>query len=102
LSFSFAEAIHAYETRNGGFPEKIIFYRDGVGDGQLKQVFEQELVQLQAAIKSICVEKGVPEIKLTFVVVSKKINTRLFTAGGKPDNPPPGTVLDNVITLPER
>ncbi len=40
---------------------------------------------------------------LTFIVVSKRINTRVILA--KPqgyDNPPPGCVVDSVVTLPER
>lgn len=41
----------------------------------------------------------------SFVVVSKRIHSRLFAEGastGRPVNPPPGTVCDDVITLPER
>jgi aubergine-like protein len=37
--------------------------------------------------------------KMAFVIVTKRINTRLFCDG---KNPPPGTVVDDVITLPER
>jgi aubergine-like protein len=42
---------------------------------------------------------GENEYKLGFIVVNKRINTRLFYDG---QNPPPGTVVDDVITLPER
>jgi aubergine-like protein len=40
---------------------------------------------------------------ISFVVVSKRINTRFF-AGSKerPENPPCGTVVDNTVTLSER
>jgi aubergine-like protein len=37
--------------------------------------------------------------KMAFIIVSNHINTRLFCEG---NNPPPGTVVDDVITLPER
>ena len=41
--------------------------------------------------------------KFTFIVVTKKINSRfLVTKGNKLINPAPGTVLDDTITLPER
>ncbi len=40
--------------------------------------------------------------KFTFIVVTEKIDTRIFTVAGKSDNPSPGTVVDDVITLPER
>ena len=34
-----------------------------------------------------------------FIVVQKRINTRIFAMGGKsPDNPAPGTVLDHTVT----
>merc|ERR1712228_874955 len=31
-----------------------------------------------------------------------RINTRFFKMGGKPSNPPSGTIVDDVVTLPER
>lgn len=41
--------------------------------------------------------------KLTYVIVTKKINTRAFTIKQQAyDNPPPGSVMDTVVTIPER
>ncbi len=41
--------------------------------------------------------------KFTYVVVSKRINTRFFRVnGGPPGNPPSGSIVDDVVTLPER
>jgi aubergine len=37
--------------------------------------------------------------RMSFIIVSKRINTRVFH---REDNPPPGTVVDDCITLPER
>lgn len=39
---------------------------------------------------------------LAFIVVTKRINTRLFSAVGQPGNPPCGTVVDTKVTLGER
>ena len=39
------------------------------------------------------------EVKLAFIVVTKKINTRFFCRG---ENPPPGTVVDDVVTDPSK
>ena len=39
--------------------------------------------------------------KFTFIVVKKRINTRIFLHGRQIDNPPPGTVVDTHITKPE-
>lgn len=39
------------------------------------------------------------------IVVTKRIHTRIFRPGMAPNsekNPPPGTIVDDVITLPER
>jgi hypothetical protein len=38
--------------------------------------------------------------RLTFIIVCKRINTRIFM--GNSENPQPGTVVDDCITLPER
>lgn len=36
---------------------------------------------------------------LTYVVVQKRINTRIFAkAGGGFENPPPGTIVDHAVT----
>jgi hypothetical protein len=50
-------------------------------------------------LKLLYAEKELP--KFSFIVVTKKINTRMFEAGTK-GNPPAGTIADDVITLPER
>lgn len=64
-----------YKKVNEKLPDKIIIFRDGVGDGQLKFVEEYEIPQLEEACKqsdpNYCA-------KLTFVIVQKRINTRIF------------------------
>lgn len=46
---------------------------------------------------------GTPQFKLAFIIVSKRINTRIFVDRGRAgDNPKPGTVIDDIVTLPER
>ena len=59
-----------------------------------------------AAIKSIFTDAKIKPT-LTYVIVSKRINTRFFLKGSQapprpPTNPPSGTVVDDVVTLPER
>lgn len=75
----------------------IIFYRDGVGEGQLAQVHTHEVATIENGIK-----QRFPGLKygLTFIVVCKRINTRIFADNNR--NPPPGTLVDDVITQPER
>lgn len=46
---------------------------------------------------------GEAEVKMAFIIVSKRINTRIFVDRGRTgENPRPGTVIDDVVTLPER
>ena len=46
---------------------------------------------------------GLPDdqVKLTYIIVNKKINTK-FISSPSPGNPLCGTVIDDVVTLPER
>lgn len=93
-------ALYHFCEVNGTLPERVIVYRDGVGEGQLEYVKNTEI----SAIKA-CFEANNFSPRFSFIVVSKRINTRLFAQGaqsGTPINPPPGTVCDDVITLPER
>jgi hypothetical protein len=39
-----AEAVVAYHGKNGEMPERIIFFRDGVDQGDLEYVYNTELV----------------------------------------------------------
>nr|XP_061841867.1 piwi-like protein 2 isoform X1 [Nerophis lumbriciformis] len=91
-------ALHKYHEVNHNLPERIVVYRDGVSDGQLKMVEQFEIPQL---IK--CFERFPSyEPKLVFIVVQKRINTTLFSWV---DNtfgiPSPGTVLDHTLTRKE-
>ncbi|ODM91423.1 Protein aubergine [Orchesella cincta] len=100
----FMKCLHGYQKMNNELPERIIMYRDGVGDGQLKYVYETELGTIRRAITELYKSFAQPEPKFSFIVVTKKINTRMFSleGNGRPVNPGPGTVADDVITYPER
>lgn len=91
------KALHAYQARHGKAPSSIIIYRDGVGEGQTNYVYEHELKHLIATLKEFYKEKP---LKMSFIVVSKRINTKFFTVDQK--NPAAGTIVDDVVTLPER
>lgn len=83
-------------------PLKIIFYRDGVSEGQFDQVLMHEVRAVQEACTML--EKGY-QPGITFVVVQKRHHARLFPADqrdarGRPGNVPPGTIVDQGITHP--
>jgi aubergine-like protein len=92
-------ALKQYHKVNNAYPQTIIVYRDGVGDGQLRHVEDHELAQLKSAFPEIN-----PQYQPGFsmIIVKKRISTRLFAQQGNSySNPPPGTVVDSVITRPE-
>uniref|UniRef100_A0A1B0D353 Uncharacterized protein n=1 Tax=Phlebotomus papatasi TaxID=29031 RepID=A0A1B0D353_PHLPP len=101
LVVNMMKALKQYQYIHHEPPKKIIFYRDGVGEGDLSHVLEFEVRKLSNDLKAMYGE-GAP--KLTYIIVTKRINTRLFsrTHHGECTNAPPGTVVDDIITLPER
>ena len=78
-------------------PGRVIIYRDGVGEGQIPYVFEHEVELLKSKLKEFYGGKEL--FKMAFIIVTKRINTRIFKGRS---NPVPGTVVDDVITMPER
>lgn len=75
------------------------FFRDGVGDGQIRYVQENELVAIKNSLKEAYAKCGQGEVPFLYMIVTKRINTRIFFDR---KNPPPGTCVDDIITLPER
>ena len=98
IGISMIKALHVYKSTHNALPERILIYRDGVGDGQIKYVHENEVMDLKRKIRAAYGDAKPP--LFCFIIVSKRINTRIFTKGNM--NPPVGTVVDDVITLPER
>lgn len=85
-------------------PHRIIFYRDGVSEGQFSQVLLHEMDAIRKACISI-EENYMPRV--TFVVVQKRHHTRLFPANhrdrsstDRSGNILPGTVVDTKICHP--
>ncbi|XP_059156591.1 piwi-like protein 1 isoform X2 [Physella acuta] len=92
-------ALEKYYEVNGAMPQKIVLYRDGVGDGQLYTVYKSEFEQIMSAFAEVGVSNSRPGF--AFVVVKKRLNTRLFKLEGDcQTNPPPGTIVDQFITKP--
>ncbi|XP_073816374.1 argonaute 3 [Musca autumnalis] len=97
LCSSFVSALSAYYKENSVYPDNVIIYRDGVGDGQLALCENHEIPQFEQASMKLLKHP----IKITFIVTQKRINTRYFTVNGggaNIQNPTPGTVVDTSIT----
>ncbi|XP_050410260.1 piwi-like protein 1 [Patella vulgata] len=102
LRTAITSALRKYaEVNENNLPNRIIVYRDGVGDGQLAGVFEHEVHQILEALHKI--KRADYDPKLAVVVVKKRINARFFARAGQQGmaNPMPGTCIDTEVTKPE-
>lgn len=90
-----------YQTNRGVKPTRIVFYRDGVSEGQFLHVFHQEVRAIRAACFELDASYAPP---ITFVVVQKRHHTRFFpTPGSATDrsgNVAPGCVVDTTVVHP--
>ncbi|KAJ7129589.1 Piwi domain-containing protein, partial [Mycena epipterygia] len=80
-------------------PKRIIFYRDGVSEGQFKQVLEQELPLIKKACASLNINP-----KITILVVGKRHHVRFFPQSerdaDRSGNCRAGTVVDREVSHP--
>ncbi|KAL6897362.1 hypothetical protein ACP4OV_007058 [Aristida adscensionis] len=94
------ELLLAFQRDSKQRPQQLIFYRDGVSEGQFKLVLEQEIPEIEKAWKALYNEK--PQI--TFIVVQKRHHTRLFPNdqrfADRSGNVLAGTVVDRKICHP--
>ncbi|KAL2486894.1 Protein argonaute 10 [Abeliophyllum distichum] len=94
----------SFRKATGQKPQRIIFYRDGVSEGQFYQVLLFELDAIRKACASLEPNYQPP---VTFIVVQKRHHTRLFannhrdrSSTDKSGNILPGTVVDSKICHP--
>ncbi|XP_062557974.1 protein argonaute-2 isoform X2 [Armigeres subalbatus] len=96
--------LRQFKQQNQKLPELIMYYRDGVSEGQFQEVLTVELRAMQAAAASVA-----PNYKpnITFIVVQKRHHARFFPTDkcpteGRNNNVPPGTIVDKYITTPNQ
>uniref|UniRef100_A0A8D2Q089 Piwi like RNA-mediated gene silencing 4 n=1 Tax=Varanus komodoensis TaxID=61221 RepID=A0A8D2Q089_VARKO len=101
LSCNSVGALSKWLSCNGQLPTRIIVYRDGVGDGQLKLVVDYEVPQLLVVLDECCGSFS-SRPKLSVIIVKKRCPCRFFTEAYRSlQNPPLGTVVDTEATRPE-
>ncbi|KAK3146464.1 hypothetical protein QOZ80_3BG0266620 [Eleusine coracana subsp. coracana] len=93
-----------YKANGSRKPGRIIFYRDGVSEGQFSQVLLYEMDAIRKACASLEVGYLPP---VTFIVVQKRHHTRIFPEDhrardqmDRSGNILPGTVVDTKICHP--
>ena len=76
----FLGAIKNFYSVNHAWPEKILVFRDGLGDSQLSIVAKYEAEQFNDTFRHVH-ETYKPSFG--YIVVQKRINTRIFSLGPK-------------------
>ncbi|KAF9003115.1 Piwi-domain-containing protein [Hymenopellis radicata] len=74
-------AIKQFGEKAGNAPATIIFYRDGISEGELDAVGIHEVELLQTAVDELWVERGLGNMrkpKITFLVVGKRHHMVFF------------------------
>ncbi|KAI9449778.1 Piwi-domain-containing protein [Russula earlei] len=112
LEDMFLLALRYFHHVNRVAPRRIIFYRDGVSEGEYETVEEIEIKTLSDAWNRFAeypesgIPKGIP-IPLTFIVVGKRHHLRFFQGPGpnikdKTGNVFGGLVVDRDVTSPHK
>jgi hypothetical protein len=95
------EHLESFLAINRRLPERILFYRDGVSEGQYAQVLNEEVKSLKAGCAAFQ-EGYAPTI--TMVIVQKRHHTRFMTTtsqdADRSGNIPAGTVVDTSVCHP--
>ena len=95
------ELLKAFYQSCGQKPERILFYRDGVSEGQFQEVQNREVQQIRDACLTL--DKSYRPT-ITFVVVQKRHHARFFPMeprdADRSGNCQPGTVVDSNIVHP--
>ncbi|KAI9489904.1 Piwi domain-containing protein [Zychaea mexicana] len=101
LSDMVKEQLKKFYKNCGQKPDRILFYRDGVSEGQFQAVLTEEVQRIHAACASL---DKTYKPKVTFVVVKKRHHARFFPVSkqdtDRSGNCQPGTVIDTKIVHP--
>lgn len=98
LRQKFTTRLQLWEEKNKALPESIVVYRDGVSEGQYKDVLNTEVRTIRESSTEFYKQKGKPPPGLLFVVTVKRHQTRFFPAH-QSGNPQPGLAVDKGITV---
>lgn len=84
---------------DGSFPSHVIYFRDGVAEGQFAHVVEQEIGEIKNYLRQKAPNMQLP--KFTVIVATKRHHIRFFPQkGDKNGNALPGTLVEREVTHP--
>lgn len=97
------ELFMAFYESTSRQPERVVYYRDGISEGQFFDVLQSEMRALRKACKMLSDDYSPP---VTFVVVNKRHHMRAFAVNprdaDRKGNVVPGTVIDTGVVHPHR
>jgi len=95
------ERLEEYKNKTKRLPKRIVFFRDGVSEGQFATVTRDELPKIQEACQRMT-PGATYRPKITLCIAGKRHHTRFYpvdAAGSdRNGNPRPGTVVDRGVT----
>ncbi|KAF8933946.1 Eukaryotic translation initiation factor 2C [Haplosporangium bisporale] len=101
LKYLVHELLVSFNEINKRYPQRILFYRDGVSEGQYAEVMAKEVAAVKEACRHINPKYNPP---VTFCIVKKRHHARFFPLAPNGADPSgnclAGTVVDKVITHP--
>lgn len=103
LPLMLRDLLLAYYQSTGRKPDHIIYYRDGVSDGQYYNILQTEMKAIRKACKMM-EEDYLPPV--TFIVVNKRHHVRVSSKAreicDRNGNMIPGVIIDTEICDPHR
>ncbi|KAK0673655.1 Piwi domain-containing protein [Cercophora samala] len=94
--------IHKWHKRNGTYPKRVFYMRDGVSEGQYAHVMAHEFPAMKKAFQE-CMGAGVSLPQFTIIIATKRHHIRFFpepNAADKNGNALPGTLVEREVTHP--
>ncbi|EGX96643.1 eukaryotic translation initiation factor 2C 2 [Cordyceps militaris CM01] len=99
INFMFSQLSEQWKANHGVFPKHIIYFRDGVSEGQFAQVIEQEINEIKRYLGRAAPNQPMPQF--TVIVATKRHHIRFFPQkGDRNGNPLPGTLVEKEVTHP--
>jgi eukaryotic translation initiation factor 2C len=97
------ELLLLYKNYNSNqLPDHLLFYRDGVSEGQFNEIMIREIPEVRRAMIELGADQD--KIKITFLIINKRHHTRFMCKNNgdanRSGNIPAGTVIDTDVTLP--
>ena len=110
LDVMLGERLDHWKSKNGSrqlYPNKIVFYRDGISEGQFSACLNLEWPQIQSVIDTKYSAIGQIPAEVVLLSVQKRHHTRFYPIPGtqledKNGNPKPGLVVDDHVTTVDK